>query len=559
MRNLELDINYIDLFSWAYNFAMDVFKVEPTQASARKQRAIRKWVYKRYVDRDDLPEKVLKYLDSLESDCEFMEFLKDCADYIEEHGTWKQQLYENVAGEFPESVNKAFKYLFFEIGYCENIEIREDELVLYVEELDSYRQVLTLHQTGENKVENYDCLEFNEAQILKDKTGYKLICIAYDYVQELSVPMSMHFEYATCEVELFRADDEGRGNPWEKLEFISSMILSKLNLREEYLNQAEIALLPLLKELSALSIFLFNRKEERYAFPVLKQYLRKHHLEKIISMLDKYELQCSKKKNPTFLLSQINAKLCEAKCEPLWRELYSLIKESQESYSNRPVTCDEQLVTIRKRIEQNLHEQGYTGEYPIFRKKGNMKKIHLERSYGQTYFVGLEKNVEYIIQCYESGFGDITSIGFMCGTALLKKNEKVEDIYSCCFNANGRRLVKTIFWDADDMESLDSITMCAVERAECTPLNKEERKVIGVVGTSMAEFIGIVLVCGGLFTVLMMSAMFIIFCVLDGILFGISDVPNLLKEMPWGILSAFCFFGFGITLAVCERLAGTKG
>lgn len=478
-------------------------------------------------------------------------------EHIAEHGTRKQQLYDKATEEFPETVNQAFRHLFFETGYCEKIEIREDEILLYIEEIDSYRQILTLHHTGENQLGNYDFLEFDEAQILKENTGYRLVCFAFDSVRDLSFPITIHFTHATCEIEVFCADDEGRENPWEKLEFISNMILSKQHLGEEYLNQKELALLPLLKELRKLNVYTFARDEEN-DFPVLKQYLEKYHLDKISSMLDKYTAQLAKK-NTIFLVNQINAKLCESKCEPLWREIYALLRESQQSYPKRPVTCDENLLNIRKRIEQNLHAQGYTGTYPTFRKKGSMKKIHLEQSYGQLYFVGFEKNVEYIIQCCEAEVGGQRSITFMCGTALLKKKEKVEDIYSCCFQANGRRLMKTLFWNTDEMESLDCMTTCVVKRAECLALNKEERKIASITQTSWTEFAWVVLAFGGMFTILMMAAMFITLCAVDAILFGLSDIPKMLGEIPWGILSAFCFFGFGIAMAVCQRLANQKG
>lgn len=557
VRKLDLDINYIEYFALAYNIATEVFKIEPTKASARKQRSIRKWVERTYVDREELPEKVLQYVDSFESDREYIEFLKDCEAYIAEHGTWKRQLFDKVAGEFPETVNRAFRCLFFETGYCEEIEIRDNEVVLCIEEVDNYRQILTLHHTGEKQLEKYDFLEFNDAQILKENTGYRLFCFATDSAREQCLPITIHFTYATCEVEVFCAEDVGRENPWEKLEFISNMILSKHQLGEEYLNQQELALLPLLKELRKLNVYTFTRKEEN-DFPVLKQYLEKYHLDKISSMLDKYTAQYGKK-NTAFLVHQINAKLCESKCEPLWRELYVLLQESQQSYPRRPVTCDENLLNIRKRIEQNLHAKGYTGTYPTFRKNGSMKKIHLEQSYGQLYHIGFEKNVEYIIQCCEAEVRGFRSITFMCGTALLKKDEKVEDIYSCCFQAQGRRLIKTLFWDTTEIESLDCMTTCAAKRAECLSLNKEERKLISTEKTSWAEFVGVFLVCGGLFTILMMAAMFIILCVVDAILFGISDIPKMLGEMPWGSLSAFCFFGFGITMAVCQRLASLKG
>ena len=72
--------------------------------------------------------------------------------------------------------------------------------------------------------------------------------------------------------------------------------------------------------------------------------------------------------------------------------------------------------------------------FSIFVKQGEMKKIHLAESYGRSYFVGKEKNVQYYIKCLEIGYDDSYEINFICGTAILKNGESTEDIFDCLFD-----------------------------------------------------------------------------------------------------------------------------
>ena len=75
----KLDINHIELFGLAYSVAREVFDVEPIKATEKIQRKIRKWVNKTYVDGDDLPKKVLNFIDDSKSDSEFIKFLAECS------------------------------------------------------------------------------------------------------------------------------------------------------------------------------------------------------------------------------------------------------------------------------------------------------------------------------------------------------------------------------------------------------------------------------------------------------------------------------------------------
>ena len=138
----KLDINHIELFGLAYSVARDVFDVEPIRATEKNQRRIRKWVNKTYLDDNDLPKKILAFIDDSKTDSEFIEFLAECSKHIEEHGSWKKQLFEKVAIDFSEDVRKASDFLKntwhlmrnqYKIIQIEKIPRSESGKILYAE------------------------------------------------------------------------------------------------------------------------------------------------------------------------------------------------------------------------------------------------------------------------------------------------------------------------------------------------------------------------------------------------------------------------------------------
>ena len=243
----------------------------------------------------------------------------------------------------------------------------------------------------------------------------------------------------------------------------------------------------------------------------------------------------------------------------MWRELYELVADTQQGYTDEVITYDQtKLNKIRAQIEKNFHNLGYEGKYPTFIKKGSIKGIRLEESYNQTYFVGVENNVEYIIECREfMQFGSL-QIQFISGTALFLKDETITDIYSCCFDKKGRRLFKTFLCDVEEDKEIEQLVTIAAKKAECTKLSKQEKTLIGTDPFSWQYFISTFIFAGGLFAVLMTAATFLILCLVDAIIFGFGDIPNMIKEMPWLLFFAISFVGFGGGMAIVDTMAKRK-
>lgn len=557
----NLDLNHIELFALAYSVSKDVFDVEPITATAKTQRKIRKWVKKTYINGNDLPDKVLRFVVDSKSDPEFVAFMAACDKYIEEQGTWKKQLFEKVATDFSDDVKKAFSLLFETTGYCDLIENKENQIIIPLGNTCSYRRNLILHTSKENHIGDYNLLDFSDGQILKDECGYRLICTAENYEEDTSLPITIFFDRASTAIELYRADRIGFGdNPWESLGYLAIDILDKNLLGPEYFNEKEQDLIPLLKELRALTVLAPHfYDEETPDCEALKQYIKKHNLLHLIPLIEKITNWDKKKPISPFLLGRLSNALNDAKCEGLWRELYALIVDSQEGYADKLLSCDQkQLNKIRAEIEENFHSLGYEGQYPTFIKKGALKGIRLEESYNQSYFVGQEKNTQYIVECRELLFDNMLRIQFICGTAFLKKDETVTDIYSCCFKKKGRRLFKTVSLEEDELAALEQFVKIAAKRAECTKLNKKERALIRNDFISWQYFALMFGFMGGLFSILMTAAMFLICCLVTAIILGFGSIPEMIKVMPWWQLFVFCFVGFGGTMAFIDIKAKNK-
>lgn len=560
MDIINLPIKSKEALAMAYQAARIVFEVEPAQAPERQQKKIRKWIETTY----DYDTVLMNALDSLTEngnrDGDFFAILAQCAQAIQQRDEKNKQEREIVIQDFPENVQKAITHLFDRYDYFDRVQIQKGRIAFLLEEAVCYVRTLILETEIQPSVTEWDYLHLQGAQILKTDNGYMLTCQAMCIDEDATLPITISFHNATVETELFRADRRLFFNtPWETLSLISSDILEKAYLGDGYFNPKELALLPLLEELREFCRTPLDQTQMP-TFAVLKPYFAKYGLKKQILLLEKLAFAHNDPGKKRRIRNRLYDQMNMADCESLWRELYGLIVDSQEGYAD-PVDAysKRRRNYARSVVQKKLQELGYEGEYPTFRKKGTMKGIHLEENYDQTYFVGMEKNVEYLIHCTETALDDELQIHFLCTTALLKEGEQVADAYSCCFNAKGRRLFKHIYYvGAGDYRLLEQYASMADKKARCTKLTKEEKTLLGNPSASPLEMILLFLFAGGGFTLLMMGVMFLICCLATGLIVGFHSVPEMIGHMPWGKLSLFCFVGFGGTMAIVEAKAKKK-
>ena len=106
-----IDFNYLELFDLAYTIAQGIFDTEPTTASLKTKKRIRRWVLKTYCDDASFPRQVEAYIRQDVSDEAFIDFLKACHDHVKTHGTHQKQLFDRSATDLSEDVKAALQEL----------------------------------------------------------------------------------------------------------------------------------------------------------------------------------------------------------------------------------------------------------------------------------------------------------------------------------------------------------------------------------------------------------------------------------------------------------------
>ena len=148
----------------------------------------------------------------------------------------------------------------------------------------------------------------------------------------------------------------------------------------------------------------------------------------------------------------------------------------------------------------------------------------------------------------------------------MKKDEQETDIYDCLFNAKGRRLFHTVhhyipLQPEEDVEpdNLETSVTIAVKKAECIKLTKAEQKeYYGKLVPGWGMFWWVFLIGGGMFGIAMTLIMMLL-CIITTAAFGLfADIPEMLKTMPWGLLLAIGWIGFGGAMGIVEVLAHRK-
>ena len=562
---------YISDLAGAYMHATFLYEIDPLAAPAGKQRRIRKWICKNYADVIQKLPELVNISKEEHSAAQVLTLLKDCVDAIQTIRQQNEEKTEAVLASFDEDTKTALRELLGLIIWP-TIRFAGKDIQIAVQDTPAYRKVITLCNAEDvpKRDAGYYC---NDLDLIwqKEDGRYCLHGKLEDEFYETENPFSLTFETAWVEITVYNAcrNSTMEENPWTYLRSICNEIGSKAELPGNVFNDKERKLMPLIHEICGLSYWLEFDKPKYQAFPELKALTSKYRYQKAEAMLEKLEKIETGKDKYYNIVQKLIAYLCGKKCAPLWREIYDKLSESQASYPDKAEAFGdkERLTEIRNTIQTQLEAKGYTGTYPDFVKTGPMKGIHLENSYNMSYWVGMEKRVQYHIHCTES-FNDFDEffVQFLCGTAFLKKDEQQTDIYDCLFNANGRRLFRaedysTALQAGEDSEptSLDAFIGIAVKRAECLKLTKSERKLLsGLPLFGWGTFWAIFLIGGGLFSVAMTLAMMLMCIIITVIVGQAAVIPELLTEIPWGSFLAMAWILFGGAMGIIELLAHRK-
>jgi len=278
----------------------------------------------------------------------------------------------------------------------------------------------------------------------------------------------------------------------------------------------------------------------------------------------------------------LKRELIKPECEALVRIILADIKDAASEYQNAVefyVPIDE-LKAAYQVITDTLRARGYEGEYPHFRKMSAIKGVRLTEMQGLPVFIGNEKHMASMIDCfaYRTGFTEQPfRINFTASTVFLKKDEiskfELLDGLSGYFPYKYRRRVRSVtpaVYHGDDIAySLAESAIIAAKTAETEKLTKEERRQysVGSQGNYGPEFLFLVTMSfGTLFGILFVPAMLLL-ALLAGIplTFLVSDAPpyseyvQTMLEFPWHHAFVFCMFGFGLPMALMFAMSKRRG
>lgn len=556
MNITEFDNESIIWLADCYETATAVFDVEPVCASAKVQKRIRKWAEKYRLD----GKNAAQYIGKNVSDEVFIGLLKECYDKIQTEKAYDRQIFDGLSADFTDETKSAVLKLFGNYIYYNDISIIGTDVHINVDVSAGYIVTLILQNASGAPEGEFEYLYFDENSLKKKDDEYIIFGKA-DCYEDSPAPFEIHFSGLKTDIKLFKPGLCSFDlTPWAQLKSVAGSVLSRCSLGVNYANEYENKLMPLAAEICKLEYFFYIPEEsELNDFRILKSYIVKHGFNELLPFINKLKNVGLNEKKKERISKKLIDKLNTQKYEPLWRELYNLFDDVQADYpSYADLFVSPQLLEkTRTDIQKLMESHGYSGQYPDFIKKGSLHGVHLAESYDESYFVGAKKNAVYHIHCNEESDMQCLNIEFVCGTEFLKKGETPGDIYSCMFNAKGRRLCQTVCYDSNI--SLERKANIAVKKAEIKNLTKEERKESCFYDTRSLLFIFsfFFLAAGGAFGVLMTAGFMIIEAVLCLIFADLQAFIPIFLDTPWWaiLFGSWILFGLimGIITAISKR------
>lgn len=577
---LEIHDETMETLSGMYSLTKAFHGENFMQASARKQHQIRKWLEKNHTEwiRNQVGG-IAAYFDDAESDSEVLHFLEQC---------YKEQLSRAITnrGRFEEGTAHLSK------------KTAEALWQLAAEDHSLYG----IDNSGTVRFHLYDNSAFRSTLVLSNVTGFPAIPDSHSdttsrggmgvefynitvgendysitgdiiFYEDFDLPSSkvtLNFTDVQLEAEAYCATDElFSENPWQYLGYIALNIYQKSILTDLPCNEKEQALLPLLAEIASIThIWSLSETQACSTLPQLTALVKQYGYEKLLPKLAAVEKAKPFTAKYNTCTEQLTLALCEQAYEPMWRDIFCRVQESQKDYPSKVSHCcpENVLESTRTAIQTLMEQHGYEGTYPDFVKVAPLRGIHLEESYNMTYFVGMEKDVTYRIHCSEV-VDEINylNVQFLCGTALNQKRKTCEDIYSCLFNAKGKRLFHTMHYDYKletelRPDALKQDVQIAVKKNQLQRLTKEERKsYYGIAGGSLIGLFFFIFIFGGFLFGAAMTISFMLMELLSTLLLGqIHQFPKLFMDTPWWLIFLFCGIGYGAGMGLLTVLAKRK-
>ncbi|MBE6950681.1 MAG: hypothetical protein E7451_05015 [Ruminococcaceae bacterium] len=377
------------------------------------------------------------------------------------------------------------------------------------------------------------------SEIRADGDAYVLLGEINDPESDEFVNVELRFSDVKVELKAVHTDPaQAHAAPWWVLAMLAEGVIRKSEVAPRLMNDRERELLPLLREVTALAGWRgMQDGKDRMEFPLLRQRIDP----KLHRLLDRLEGKVSDWKRYFKDSNKLQTQLNRSRYEHIWRGIYDELAASQAEYPMKSAVPAQ----VRHQIETQLQALGYSGCYPDFRKSGAIRGLRVGKSRGQSYFVCHEKNAVFHIHCREYACQDgSVQVEFICGTELLRKDEKPGDILSCMFSAGGRRLIRSgSSFLSDDLGDLERKIGIAAKRAELRQLDKQERKSEGTM--LPVQFLFLALAACGVLAGLATGFFLAVGSLVTALLFGWSEIPAMLHEVAWREIFWFAWALFG--------------
>lgn len=528
----------INLFGNAYEIARDIFDVEPVNSSAKDKKQIRKWICKNYPVYETFP-----FVNKHTDDSSVIDLIYGLYKNFNKKKEEPKRFFYSVTDFFSDDVISAFLDLIDYGCIYSNFIQSESTIKIHIDNCAAYSRVLTLIDCEALDFGKYNCIDFSGSTFTKNDEHFIITATLENFDTETSQPIVFKFKNAKIEVVSYNATETTTpffGSPFGMLSMISSEIIEKNKISSDNLNQKEKDLLPLLEEISDLSVYDdFKRK----TYPLIKELATKIAPSKFVELVEELENAIAQYEKLSNILDKIHRETQKPEYEPLWRKLNNLIADSQNEHPQKAdaLLPKDYINKLRTEITSLMHQNGYIGNYPDFSKVTDLKSIRTADCHGEPFTIFNEKNAKLYIRCIEdvSATGKI-SILFLTGTALNKKDVKTIDAYSCLFYKKGKLFNNSVSWnDSDESEfSIQQIVNIAFKKAELKTLTKEERKADVSLGNGcLPLFLVMGVAFGGLFTIFFAIFMFFFVWIIE----DLNSALEIVKIAPWWL----CFLASG--------------
>lgn len=328
-------------------------------------------------------------------------------------------------------------------------------------------------------------------------------------------------------------------NPWDLLSHIAAAIVEHIDCGVA--NEAELSIEELARYLS---------NDEDVTMPELFASIAEE------MGAAKILYKCKKSKRRLF------RSLSKSKYEPMWREVYRIIAETQQGIPNLADIkySEAEMKSHCDFITEELRRLGYEGEYPLFHKCSELRGLRIAAAYDSIYFVGHEKDARHYILCRQRPAGEHLGFDFLCGTVLCRDTSEKTDIFSCMFDREGKSFFSyisaSIISEDDYTEDYRTVIRAAAKSAELKRLTKEERQYKwSFSGTALLlplMFLFMTLFFGLFMTVGMLIISVIITLIFTG---SFAAVPDMISAVPWWQLGVLAGGLFAAVMTVIEIIS----